>query len=130
MPASKSSKSAVKAAPGKTDLPITHPEKVLDPESGMTKRDLATYLIAVSERMLPHVADRPLSVVRCPEGSGKPCFFQKHIGMGVAKGISNVPVPNKKNGGVEQYLTFNSLEGLIGMAQMGVLEIHPWGSKN
>lgn len=130
MPASESSKSAVKAAPGKTDLPITHPEKVLDPESGMTKRDLATYLIAVSERMLPHVADRPLSVVRCPEGSGKPCFFQKHIGMGVAKGISNVPVPNKKNGGVEQYLTFNSVEGLIGMAQMGVLEIHPWGSKN
>jgi len=130
MPHSKSSKSSSKAAAGKTDLPITHPEKVLDAESGMTKRDLANYLIAVSERMLPHVADRPLSVVRCPEGTGKQCFFQKHIGMGVPKGISNVPVPNKKNGSVEQYLTFNSVEGLIGMAQMGVLEIHPWGSKN
>jgi len=130
MPHSKSSKSSPKAAAGKTDLPITHPEKVLDAESGMTKRDLANYLIAVSERMLPHVADRPLSVVRCPEGTGKQCFFQKHIGMGVPKGISNVPVPNKKNGSVEQYLTFNSVEGLIGMAQMGVLEIHPWGSKN
>jgi len=118
------------AKSGKTDLPITHPDKILDNESGMTKRDLAEYLIAVSDRMLPHVADRPLSVVRCPEGSGKPCFFQKHIGMGVPKGISNVPVPNKKNGGVEQYLTFNSVEGLVGMAQMGVLEIHPWGSKN
>jgi bifunctional non-homologous end joining protein LigD len=130
MPHSKSSKSSPKAAAGKTDLPITHPEKVLDAESGMTKRDLANYLIEVSERMLPHVADRPLSVVRCPEGTGKQCFFQKHIGMGVPKGISNVPVPNKKNGSVEQYLTFNSVEGLIGMAQMGVLEIHPWGSKN
>jgi len=127
---SKSSKSSSKAAAGKTDLPITHPEKVLDAESGLTKRDLANYLIAVSERMLPHVADRPLSVVRCPEGTGKQCFFQKHIGMGVPKGISNVPVPNKKNGSVEQYLTFNSVEGLVGMAQMGVLEIHPWGSKN
>jgi bifunctional non-homologous end joining protein LigD len=50
--------------------------------------------------------------------------------MGVPKGITNVPVPNKKNGSVEQYLTFNSVEGLIGTAQMGVLEIHPWGSKN
>ena len=130
MPTSKASKTTAKAGPGKTDLPITHPDKVLDFESGMTKRDLAEYLIAVSERMLPHVADRPLSVVRCPEGSGKPCFFQKHIGMGVPKGISNVPVPNKKNSSVEQYLTFNSVEGLIGMAQMGVLEIHPWGSKN
>jgi bifunctional non-homologous end joining protein LigD len=130
MATSKSSKTTARPAPAKTDLPITHPEKILDNESGMTKRDLAQYLIAVSERMLPHVADRPLSVVRCPEGSGKPCFFQKHIGMGVPKGISNVPVPNKKNGGVEQYLTFNSVEGLVGMAQMGVLEIHPWGSKN
>jgi bifunctional non-homologous end joining protein LigD len=130
MPPTKSSSTSSSAALGKTDLPITHPDKILDNESGMTKRDLAQYLIAVSEHMLPHIADRPLSVVRCPEGSGKPCFFQKHIGMGVPEGISNVPVPNKKNDSVEQYLTFNSVEGLIGMAQMGVLEIHPWGSKN
>jgi len=130
-PQKTATKSASKAAaPAPPSIRITHPDKVLDFESGMTKRDLAEYLIAVSERMLPHVADRPLSVVRCPEGSGKPCFFQKHIGMGVPKGISNVPVPNKKNSSVEQYLTFNSVEGLIGMAQMGVLEIHPWGSKN
>lgn len=129
-PMSSPKSSGITAKTGKTDLPITHPDKILDNESGMTKRDLAEYLVAVSERMLPHVADRPLSVVRCPEGSGKPCFFQKHIGMGVPEGISNVPVPNKKNGGVEQYLTLNSVEGLVGMAQMGVLEIHPWGSKN
>jgi bifunctional non-homologous end joining protein LigD len=50
--------------------------------------------------------------------------------MGVPKGITNVPVPNKKNGSVEQYLTLNSVEGLVAMAQMGVLEIHPWGSRN
>ncbi|WP_109484496.1 DNA ligase D [Occallatibacter savannae] len=122
--------SGTTAKPDKIDLPITHPNKILDNESGMTKRDLAEYLVAVSDHMLPHIADRPLSVVRCPEGSGKPCFFQKHIGMGVPECISNVPVPNKKNGGVEQYLTLNSVEGLVGMAQMGVLEIHPWGSKN
>jgi bifunctional non-homologous end joining protein LigD len=113
-----------------TDLPITHPEKVLDPESGMTKLDLANYYLAVADHMLPHVADRPLSIVRCPEGSAKQCFFQKHVGMGLPPGIGSVPVPNLKHGGVEKYLTLNSPEGLLGMAQLGVLEIHPWGSKN
>lgn len=118
------------ATAGKPDLPITHPEKILDPESGMTKLMLATYLLAVADNMLPHVADRPLSVVRCPEGAGKPCFFQKHIGMGMPAGVGSVPVPDKKTGKIEQYLTLNTPEGLVGLAQMGVLEIHPWGSKN
>src|SRR5581483_4229487 len=113
-----------------TVLRITHPEKILDPESGITKQDLATYYLAVADHMLPHVADRPLSIVRCPEGSSKQCFFQKHVGMGLPPGIGSVPVPNKKNGGVEQYLTLNTAEGLSGMAQLAVLEIHPWGSKN
>jgi len=131
MPTSKKSRAPGKAgSSSKTDLPLTHPEKILDPESGMTKLMLANYLLAVAEHMLPHVADRPLSILRCPEGAGKPCFFQKHIGMGLPKGIGSVPVPNKKNGSVEQYLTLNSEEGLVGMAQMGVLEIHPWGAKN
>ena len=112
------------------DLPITHPEKILDPESGMTKLMLANYNLAVADHILPHIADRPLSIVRCPEGIGKPCFFQKHIGIGLPHGISSVPVPDKKGGPTEQYVTLNSPEGLVGLAQMGVLEIHPWGSKN
>ncbi len=123
--ASVNSKSAVK-----TDLRITHPDKILDPESGMTKLMLANYLLAVADHMLPHVADRPLSILRCPEGAAKPCFFQKHIGMGLPPGIGSVPVPNKKNASTEQYITLNTAEGLVGLAQMGVLEIHPWGSKN
>jgi bifunctional non-homologous end joining protein LigD len=109
---------------------ITHPEKVLDEQSGMTKQALAEYYLAVAERMLPHVANRPLSVVRCPEGSGKPCFFQKHVGRGLPTGVKSQPVPNKKTGAVEHYLTLDSPEGLVGLAQMGVLEIHPWGSCN
>jgi bifunctional non-homologous end joining protein LigD len=118
------------AGASKTNLPITHPDKILDPESGMTKLMLANYYLAVADRMLPHIADRPLSIVRCPEGIGKPCFFQKHIGMGLPSGIRSVPVPDKKGGPTEQYVTLNSPEGLVGLAQMGVLEIHPWGSKN
>ena len=126
-PASPEAKSASSV---KTNLPITHPDKILDPESGMTKLMLANYLLAVADHMLLHVADRPLSVVRCPEGAGKPCFFQKHIGTGMPAGIGSVPVPDKKTGKIEHYLTLNTPDGLVGLAQMGVLEIHPWGSKN
>lgn len=109
---------------------LTHPEKILDEQSQMTKSRLADYYAAVAEHMLPHIADRPLSLVRCPEGSGKPCFFQKHIGMGVPAGVGSVPVRPKSGGAPEQYLTLSTTEGLVGLAQMGVLEIHPWGSRN
>ena len=63
---------------------ITHPDKVLDAESGLTKGQLAEYYEAVAEHLLQHIADRPLSVVRCPDGNSKPCFFQKHVGPWVA----------------------------------------------
>ena len=114
----------------KTTLPLTHPDKVLDPESGMTKRMLAEYYLAVAGRMLPHIAERPLSVVRCPEGIGKQCFFQKHLRLGLPDGVQSIPVANKKSGKMEDYLTVSSPEGLVGLAQIGVLEIHPWGSRN
>ena len=123
-------KSAGSSGKSTTDLPITHPDKILDPESGMTKLDLARYYLAVAGYMLPHVADRPLSIVRCPEGTGKQCFFQKHVSKGLPPGIGSIAVPDKKSGAVEQYLTLNTAQGLVGMAQLGVLEIHPWGSKN
>jgi bifunctional non-homologous end joining protein LigD len=109
---------------------LTHPEKVLDAESGLTKRGLAEYLEAVADHMLPHIADRPLSVVRCPDGNRKPCFFQKHIGMGTAQGVKSVSIKNRKSGENEEYLTVDSISGLLGLAQMGVLEIHTWGSRN
>ncbi|MGA2048549.1 MAG: DNA ligase D [Terracidiphilus sp.] len=111
-------------------LSITHPRKVLDEESGMTKQQLAEYYLAVAERMLPHVSDRPLSVLRCPDGIGKQSFFQKHVSGRLPNGVHTVSILNRKTGKHEDFLTLNSAEGLVGMAQMGVLEIHPWGSKN
>jgi bifunctional non-homologous end joining protein LigD len=126
----KTSSSRRKASETIGEVAITHPDKILDEESGLTKRALAEYLLAVADVMLPHVADRPLSVVRCPEGSGKPCFFQKHIGRGMPDGVKSIAVPNTKTGEKEEYLTLNSAQGLVGLAQMGVLEIHPWGSRN
>jgi len=80
--------------------------------------------------MLPHIAGRPLSIVRCPEGSGKPCFYQKHVGQGLPEGVESVPVKSKSSGKTEQYITISTKQGLISLAQMGVLEIHPWGSRN
>lgn len=117
-------------APAVLGIRLTNPDKVLDEESGITKQQLAEYYDAVAEHLLPHIEGRPLSIVRCPEGSGKPCFFQKHTSLGLPKGIESVAVPEKKGSGTEQYITVPGKEGLVGLAQMGVLEIHPWGSKN
>ena len=108
---------------------LTHPTKVLDAESGMTKQMLADYYWAIAEWMLPQIADRPLSLVRCPDGSGKQCFFQKHVSGTLPPGIGGVDVADK-NGKVEPYFTLNTAEALAGLAQMGVMEVHPWGSRN
>ncbi|SDF32544.1 DNA ligase D [Terriglobus roseus] len=111
-------------------LRLTHPEKVVDPESGVTKRELMDYLWAVSEEMLPHIAGRPLSLVRCPEGSDHQCFYQKHVNHMLPAGVGSVMVADKKGGAPEPYITLDTAEALAGLAQMSVLEIHPWGSRN
>jgi len=129
-PAASSEKPDNKSAGVIGGLRLTHPDKILDEEAKLTKQQLAEYYFEVAEHLLPHIAGRPLSIVRCPEGIGSPCFFQKHVGQGVAKGIASVSVPNKKGGGSEEYITVSTQEGLVGLAQMGVLEIHPWGSRN
>ncbi len=124
---------ATKSLPAKSapaTIRLTHPKKVLDPESELTKQQLADYYWAVAERMLPHIADRPLSLVRCPDGAGKPCFYQKHVNSMLPPGIGSVMVADKKGGPPEPYITLNTPEALAGLAQMGVLEVHPWGSHN
>jgi len=108
-------------------ITLTHPERVLDPDSGLTKRGLADYLALVADRMLPHVTGRPISFVRCPGGTEKACFYQKHIETKLPPGIGSVTIREKD--GTGDYLTIDNAEGLIGLAQMGVLEVHPWGSR-
>jgi bifunctional non-homologous end joining protein LigD len=116
--------------PAPSSLRLTHPDKILDPESRLTKRQLADYYWAIAPLILPHIANRPLSLVRCPEGAGKPCFFQKHVTAMLPPGIQSVMVPDKKSGKPEPYITLSTPEALAGLAQMGVLEVHPWGSTN
>jgi bifunctional non-homologous end joining protein LigD len=105
---------------------LSHPDKVLFPEQGITKRDLANYYAEVADWMLPHVVDRPMALVRCPSGSGKPCFFQKHPGEGASTHLRQVNISEK--GAPEYHLTIDDLSGLISLVQLGVLEIHVWGS--
>ncbi len=109
---------------------LTHPAKIFDEESQLTKQQLADYYWAVADKMLPHIAGRPLSLVRCPEGSEKPCFYQKHTNHMLPPGVGSIDVPDKKTGKIEPYITLSTQEALAGLAQMGVLEVHPWGSRN
>ncbi len=109
-------------------IAISHPDKVLYPEAGFTKRDLARYYEAIGEWMLPHVAGRPLTLVRCPEGWERPCFFQKHAKAGTPQAVEKVEVP-EGNGGTATYMMANTVPALVALLQMGVLEFHVWGSR-
>jgi bifunctional non-homologous end joining protein LigD len=106
---------------------LTHPERLLYPEQGLTKRDLAEFYASISSWILPHIVERPLSLLRCPEGQGKACFFQKHAGNGVPEHLKPVMIEEEK--ARREYLFIEDERGLIALAQMGVLEIHPWGSR-
>ena len=109
---------------------LTHPDKILDAQTGTTKQQLADYFEAVAPAMLPHLAGRPVSIVRCPNGSGKPCFFQKHAAAGLPATIGSIPVPERDNPAhSEAYIAVDTADALLGLAQLGVLELHPWGSQ-
>jgi bifunctional non-homologous end joining protein LigD len=119
----------------KTDAPslkirLTHPERVLYPEAGITKQDLALYYTRVASWMLPHVTGRPLMIVRCPEGASKQCFYQKHASRGMPSAVHTVDVREKADKkAAEPHLRVDDLEGLVSLVQMGALEIHTWGCK-
>jgi bifunctional non-homologous end joining protein LigD len=106
---------------------LSHPDKVLYPEQGITKLALAEYYRSVAQWMLPHVRQRPISLVRCPAGQQKNCFFQRHAGSGIPPQIREVEISGFEESGAYLYLTDSA--GLIALVQMGVLEIHPWGSR-
>lgn len=105
---------------------LTHPSRILYPGQGIAKRDLAAYYQQVADWMLPHVAGRPLSLVRCPAGEGGACFYQKHFAGRLPQGLRGVEIVEKRASGT--YGVVEDLAGLLALVQIGVLEIHPWGS--
>ncbi len=109
---------------------LTHPDKILWPKAGrdpaVTKADLAEYYETVADRLLEHIAGRPLSLVRTPDGiEGEQHFFQRHLMPGASPALK----PVKVKGEAKPYLTITDAAGLRALAQAGVTEIHPWGCK-
>jgi bifunctional non-homologous end joining protein LigD len=111
---------------GRSTVKLTHPDRVYWPDAGVTKQGLAEYYTGVWRRIAPFLVARPLSMLRCPGGTAEACFFQKHLWKGASKAIRSVPDPGDPT--AEPLVVIDDLDGLIGLVQAGVLEIHPWGS--
>ncbi len=109
----------------KNDNTLTHPDKILYPEDHITKADLFEYYKNIQKWILPYIMNRLLTLVRCPEGYNKSCFFQKHIESKNSK-IKTISVKSSKKKENDMYI--DSVEGLLTFPQLGVLEIHTWGS--
>lgn len=111
---------------------LTNPDRVVFPDRGagytLTKRQLAEYYEVVAPLMLPHVANRPLAIQRCPDGEGSKAFFQKHPAPGMPAAIRGVDILSSE-GVSEPHLLITDAAGLVGLVQMNALEIHPWGAK-
>lgn len=106
---------------------LTSPDKVLYPERGITKLELANYYRTIADWMLPHIADRPLVLVRCPEGRHEDCFFQKHPGIGTPAAFRQVKIVEED--GTEVFVAVDDVAGMISLAQVSALEVHAWGSR-
>jgi bifunctional non-homologous end joining protein LigD len=117
-----SPKAKAKAADGPVRL--THPDRVYWKDGGITKQHLADYYTTVWDHIAPHLVERPLALLRCPEGIEGECFFQKHA----AAGLVSERIRRKKDSQGEELIYVEDLEGLLTLVQAGVLEIHVWGS--
>lgn len=107
---------------------LTHPDRILYPEQGLTKRQLARYYEQVADWILPHIVDRPLSLVRCPRGRQKNCFYQRNFSESLPDEVRGIQI-QEKDQEEATYILIRDLAGLLALVQVGVLEIHPWGSR-
>ncbi|MGZ8229024.1 MAG: DNA ligase D [Burkholderiales bacterium] len=120
-PPAKDNASAVVAG-----VKLSNPAKLLYPEAGITKRELAEYYETIGEWILPHLRNRPLTLVRCPNGWTHSCFYQKHPDAKVDEIIERVTV--QENSGPTLYMMANTVSAVVALLQMGALELHPFGS--
>lgn len=107
---------------------ISSGDRVLFPEAGITKQALADYYQLLAEPILKHLANRPISLVRCPQGRAKKCFFQKHDAGSFGADVHHVAI-TEKDGQDDDYLFIDTVEGILGCVQMGAIEFHGWGSR-
>ena len=124
----KSEKKADRPTAESLGIRISNPERVIYPEDGLTKADLANYYAAVDPLIMIDAAQRPMTLIRCPQGRAKKCFFQKHDSGTFGPDVKHVPI-KEKDGHLEDYLYFDDIKGLLACVQMGTVEFHGWGSK-
>lgn len=115
---------AAKAPAAASKPSVSNPDKLLWPDDGVTKQQLADYYRDFAAHLLPHVAHRPISLIRAPDGIEGELFFQRHYSKGMPDGIKIAKVRAEK----QPYVMIQDAEGLRGLAQFGVVEIHPWGA--
>ncbi len=121
-------KGATKAGGAReADLPtLSSPEKIIFPDIKATKREVWDYYRAVTDYLLPEIVGRPLSVIRCPEGTQGSCFYQKHLTAGLER-VGSVRL-EEESGEMDDYLVVEDESGLMELVQFNALEFHPWGS--
>jgi len=107
---------------------ISSPEREQYPEAHVTKRDLVAYYERIADVMLPHIRNRPLTLIRCPRGVGERCFVQQHAAAGFPDAVRRVAI-TEASGEVEEHFFIEDLAGILACVQMGGLEFHGWGSR-
>ena len=105
---------------------LSSPGKILFPDIGASKQEVWDYYLAVADHLLPQIQDRPLSIIRCPQGAGRACFFQKHHTAGLER-VDTVRL-KEESGAQAHYLVVRDLAGLMELVQFNALEFHPWGA--
>jgi len=125
---SKSEKKPERPTAESFGIEISSPERIIFPELGLTKKDLADYYAAVEPLIMVDAANRPMTLIRCPSGRTGECFFQKHDKGTFGPYVKQIPI-KEKDGHTEDYLYFDDIRGMLASVQMGTVEFHGWGSK-
>ena len=108
-------------------LTITHPDRVISELGKITKGEVAAYYATVAPYILPRITNRPLSLLRCPSGVDRKCFYQRNVGKGLGPDVH--PFEFRHGGEVHEYLYIEDARGLLEVVQMGAIELHPWGAR-
>lgn len=106
---------------------ISHPDRMLFPEIGLTKLQLAQFFERIADWIVPHVKGRPLTLVRCPNGVTGSCFYMKHSKVWAPSGLRRVKIQEKTK--VGEYLIADDATALVSLVQMNVLEFHTWNTR-
>jgi bifunctional non-homologous end joining protein LigD len=128
-PAKRASSTGKSTKAGETEVagvPLTHPERVLWEDQGVTKQELAEFYSGIADWLLPHLVNRPLTLIRCPGGAEKKCFVQRHSWAGMSSFIHADMVSDGTS--KHEVLTVTDIQGVVALVQSGVLEMHVWGA--